>query len=136
MTFRRKEMSIEENKAVIRRLFEEFYRKRNTAVLDEIVSPDYVRHFGEAGWRDQKERGPEAYRQELKNVGSAFPDFSFTYEQLIAEGDRVAVVSVFSGTHQGDWRGPDGGMIMATGRRVTLPIIVVSRISGGKIVED
>ncbi len=128
-------MSTEENKAIVRRLYEEFYRKRGTAVLDEIVAPGYVRHFAKVGWRDQKERGPEAYRHELESVGSAFPDFTFTIEQLIAESDRVAVVSRFTGTHQGDWHGPYG-VITATGRRVDLPIIIVTRISERRIAED
>jgi len=128
-------MSTEENKAIVRRLYEEFYRKRNADVLDELISPDYVRHFAGEGWNDQKARGPEAYRQEMKAVTSAFPDFTFTNEQLIAEGDRVAVVSVFSGTHRGDWPGPSD-VIRATGRRVVLPIIIVTRISEGRIAED
>jgi hypothetical protein len=59
-------MSVEENKAIVRRLFEGFYQKRNSAVLDELVSPDYVRHGAGVGWRTAPTRGPDVYLNDVR----------------------------------------------------------------------
>ena len=128
-------MSIEENKAIVRRLWEELFQNKNTAIVDELFAPAYVRRMAGAGWETTPGRGPEVYRSDMKAIWPAFPDATATIEQLIAEGDRVATLLTFSGTHHGDWPGPNG-VIRATGRRVTLPIAIVYRISEGKIVED
>lgn len=61
----------------------------------------------------------------------AFPDLRFTVEDLIAEGDRVAVRVSFHGTHQGEFLG-----ISSTGRQVVGTGIEIVRFAGGQIVEE
>ena len=61
---------------------------------------------------------------------SAFPDLHLTIEDMIAEGDKVAMRSSWNGTHQGEFMG-----IPATGRRVTVSQIDISRIADGRMVE-
>jgi predicted ester cyclase len=62
---------------------------------------------------------------------TAFPDTHYTLEDLIAEGDKVVWRYTFRGTHRGDFMG-----IPATGKVVTGTSIVISRIAGGKCVEE
>jgi predicted ester cyclase len=60
----------------------------------------------------------------------SFPDWHSTFEELVAEGDRVAERWTGRGTHQGELQG-----IPPTGKRVEVPGSVFYRIVGGKIVE-
>lgn len=129
-------MSTEENKAVVRRLYEELYQKRNIAVVDEVFAPDYVRHMAFVGWRTSKLRGPEVYRDDMTHLLPTFPDLSVTVEQMIAEGDKVVTIAMVSGTQMGDEPGGPHGVIKATGKQVTIPIAIVSRLAEGRIVED
>ena len=128
-------MSTEENKAIVRRLWEEFYQGRDAGVLDELFADDYVFRFAATGWRARE--GREGYKGGGKVWWGAFPDLSFNLEKMFAEGDLVVAFFTLTGTQQGDWtRGPNGVTIKATGRPLNLPDIVVYRIHDGKIVEE
>lgn len=131
-------MSTEEHKAIVRRLFEELYRKRKMAVLKEVIAPDYVLRTvaDTGGWRSSKRRGPECYEGFMKVWWEAFPDFSGTIDQMVAEGDKVATVCTFSGTHRGGFPWGPFGTVAPTGRHFDLPDLVVSHIVDGMIVEE
>jgi steroid delta-isomerase-like uncharacterized protein len=118
-------MSTEENKALSRQWREEF-DKGNWAVLDEFIAPNVVMHF--AGSPEPLDR--EAMEQMLKMFYSAFPDLHHTFEDQIAEGDKVVLRLTFRGTHQGEFQG-----IPPTGKEITVTAIVVDRIVDGKMVE-
>jgi predicted ester cyclase len=133
---RRATMSTEENKATVRRLYDEYYGKRNDAVLDELIAPEYVLRNAWTGWRTRPVQGPAVYKAFMQVWWGAFPDFAASIEQMVAEGDRVLTICTWSGTHQGVFpRGPVGA-IEPTGRRLNLPGMIVSRIVAGKIVEE
>ncbi len=61
---------------------------------------------------------------------SAFPDFRYEVEDVISEGDKMAVRDVFTGTHEGDFMG-----IPATGNHVTMEAIHIFRFENGRIAE-
>lgn len=119
-------MSAEENKATVRRAYEVMWNERNVDVVDELATGDMLNHAAPP----HKQRG----RQNLKDVISifekAFPDFRYEAEDVVAEGDRVAVRDVFTGTHEGDFMG-----IAATGNRVTMQTIHIYRFEDGRIAE-
>ncbi len=120
-------MSLEENKAIERRFFEEVVNKGNLAVLDELLAPDFVDHSASPGIAPDR----EGYKQFFAMTHSAFPDFHSTLEDMFAEGDKVVQRFTARGTHQGEWMG-----IAPTGKQMTIPGIAIHRITGGKIVED
>ena len=111
-------MSAEENKAVVRRYFEEFHSGREYAILEEIMVPDLL----------------EPTRQVTNMVLNAFPDYRLTIEEQIAEEDKVATVWSGSGTHQGEWESP-AGSIAPTGREVRWLGTTTLRLSEGLISE-
>jgi len=113
---RRSVVSAEENKAVVRRYFEEFHSSREHAILEEIMVSDLL----------------EPTRQVTHMVLTAFPDYRLTIEEQIAEEDKVATVWSGSGTHQGEWDSP-AGSIAPTGREVRWLGTTTLRISEGKI---
>jgi predicted ester cyclase len=129
-------MSIEANKAIVRRLYEEVYEKGNVAVVDELIAPEYVLRNAASGWRSSQNRGPEVYRHMVRAWRETPPVYTVTIEQMIAEGDKVVTVFTFAGTQRGDLAKGPFGPIKPTGRLLNLPDIMISRISDGKIVEE
>jgi steroid delta-isomerase-like uncharacterized protein len=119
-------MSSEENKAVVQRAVEAFNQGDQDAV-DELFAANYVDHDPS---RAGLPSGPEGVKQAWGAFRAAFPDLQGTIEDMITEGDKVVVRGTISGTHQGDLMG-----IPPTGRRVTVTLIDVNRIEGGKLVE-
>ena len=118
-------MSIEENKALVRRFWEE-WSKGNLGIVDELEASNCVSH----GPGVREIRGPEGLKQLLATVLTALPDYHVTVEDMVAEGDKVVARLTETGTHQGDFQG-----IPPTGKWCTVSSINISRIVGGKIVE-
>jgi steroid delta-isomerase-like uncharacterized protein len=117
-----------EIKALERRLYEE-YNKGKAAVLsviDELYATDTIQHSSSG----QDIRGIENYKQHISEFSSAFPDLHFTIDDMVAEGDKVAVRLTATGTNKGAFRG-----IPPTNKKVTVEMIQVDRIVGGKFVE-
>jgi len=122
-------MSTEENKAIVRRYVEEVWQKKNVETLEEFYpSPDLVEQEGPAV---QELPSLDDAKEYVRQVQAAFPDLSVTIEDMIAEGDRVAVATTWRGTYQGE----SIGGVSPTGESVTLWGNVMWRIVYGKIVE-
>jgi steroid delta-isomerase-like uncharacterized protein len=117
----------EQNKAIVRRFWEEIFNGRKFTLIDELFTTDWVYH-GVAG---QKVYGPEGLKQFLTAYHNAFPDIQVKIENLIAEGDKVVSHVTSRGTHKGELMG-----IAPTGKQITVPVICISRFVGDKIVED
>ncbi len=120
-------MSTEQNKAAERRFYEEVWGKHNLGCVDELVAPEVVEHnplFPGQG------PGREGFRQTVEKVFSAFPDAQSTIEDLIAEGDKVVVHWIGSGTQRGEFMG-----IPPTNKQMTTAGIDIIRYKGGKRVE-
>ncbi len=120
-------MSAEDNKAIVRRLYEEIHSKGNWAAVDELVGANFVDHNPPA---PDLPSGPEAVKQGLGMFRSALPDLHVTVKDIIAEGDKVVARITMSGTHRGELMG-----IAPTGKRIALGDIDIIRFDGGKIVE-
>ena len=118
----------EDNTAIVRRIVNEMINGRNLALADTLFAPGYVYH-GSGGL---ELRGPEGFKQLLNVYVTAFPDINLTIDDLVAGGDTVTTLRwTGRGTHKGDLAG-----IAPTGRTATVTGIIVSRFSGGKIIED
>jgi steroid delta-isomerase-like uncharacterized protein len=120
-------MSTPENKAIIRRFFEEGLSTGDMALLDEIVAQDFTLHGAPPGLPS----GREDFKLLVGMFRSAFPDYRDSIEDLVAEGDKVVVRWTFRGTHTGDFQG-----IPATGKHVKTTGISIFRVHDGKIKDD
>ena len=118
-------MSAEENKALVRRFVEGFWNEGNMATADELMAPDAEIHMptGEVVDVDGLKGFAGTFRE-------SFPDWHSTFEELVAEGDRVAERWTGRGTHLGVLQS-----IPPTSKRVEVPGSVFYRIVNGKIVE-
>ncbi|MGA8149372.1 MAG: ester cyclase [Terriglobales bacterium] len=112
------------NKAMVRKLFDEWINKKNLAAIDEMVTTNYVSH----------ESGEDANAEETKKFLAAlftsFPDVHITVEDIVCEGDKVVVRNTWRATDTGGF----GGMA-PTGKRVVIEGIVMWRIENGKLAE-
>lgn len=126
-------MSVEDdNRAVVRRFFEELWNGRRLDLACELFADDCVTHQLRSGAEPvASARDPETLKGHVAEWLGAFPDLSFGVEEMVAEGDRVASRLLMRGTHAGAWLG-----VAPTGRRVSVRMFTVHRIAGGKIVED
>lgn len=120
-------MSTEENKAIIRRVYEEVINQGDFAVADELFPSNYV--YRAPG--SPEFRGPEGFKQLIGTYRNAFPDLHLTVEEVVAEGNTVVSRYTARGTHQGELMD-----IPPTGKQVATPGIVITRFADGKMMED
>jgi steroid delta-isomerase-like uncharacterized protein len=111
----------EENKQVVRRLFEDGFNREEPGVLEALVAPEYADAAGG--------RGPGAFHQTMARLRGAFPDLHYTIDGLLAEGDQVAIHWHWSGTHRGPFRG-----LPPTGRSLTNSGAAIFHVRDGKVV--
>ncbi len=116
-------MSADDNKAALRRFYEEVLNGHDLNSLDQLLSTDAVDHT-------LGSRGLEAYKQFFSTVHQAFPDMHVEVHDMIAAEDLVAARVTYSGTHQGDFVG-----VPATGRRVDVSGVDFLRMRDGRQVE-
>jgi predicted ester cyclase len=121
-------MSTKDLKALGRRLVGEFNKGKAAAmaVIDEMVAPNMVYHRGTS----DDVRGIKDYKQSMDELFSAFPDMHWTIDDMIVEGDKVAVRYTMTGTHKGALMG-----IPPTNKKITISVIGIDRIAGGKFIE-
>ena len=117
--------SPEHNKRVVRRLYEEFTNQRKLDLAAELCSPDFIDHGAPA-----ERSGVEGLKESVRLFMAAFPDFQYTIEDLVAEGDRVHVRGIISGTQLGPYSG-----IPTTGKHAQWSAMDDFRFEKGKIVE-
>ncbi len=136
-------MSTVENKAFVRSWYdvpslEEWLRQRSEVknleateteklkiVMPAIFAPEFIAH------RPEGDMLFEGFVQYQISRLKAFPDFSCTVEDIIAEGQKVMVRYIVRGTHLGMFRG-----FPATGKKIEMGGIGIERCAGDKIVES
>src|SRR5262252_7264640 len=116
-----------ENKAFIRRWFDEVWNQGRANLIDEMSAPDTAATGIGPGIAPSRGRAP--FKAFYTNMRETFPDLRVQIEAIIAEDDLVAVRLTVAGTHTGHALAP------ATGRKATFTAIVIARIVNGRIVE-
>jgi predicted ester cyclase len=119
-------MSVEENKAAQRRVWEEVFNKGNLEIIPEYFAPDYSFHSP----LGLEAEGPEGFKQIVAMMRSALPDLHVAVDDLFGEGDRVVTRFTIIGTFKGEMMG-----IAPTGKKLAVSGIVITRWAGGKEVE-
>lgn len=111
----------------LQRMFDEGFATGETAVVDEVCSPDLVEHqFGLAGVGTEAVQHVKAA---IQDVHRAIPDAVFTIEDAVESADTIWVRVRARGTASGPFFGPP------TGRRVDFTVIDIARVVDGRIVE-
>lgn len=120
-------MSTEDNKAVVRRIYEELWDGRDLDVAHELIAEGGLNY--DTGLQAHP-FGPEEMKGTVRMVTAAFPDNRHEVEDIFAEGDQVMARVTLTGTHEGNFMG-----IPPTGRRISVNEIHVYRLRDGKAIE-
>ncbi len=115
-------MSTPDNTATVRHFYEKVINQKNLAILDDLLGDTFVNH--------DLPSTPAALKSFIGSFHAAFPDGQITIDQMIAEGDTVALRATFHGTQTGKLQD-----IPPTGKAVTIPALDMYRVVDGKIVE-
>lgn len=115
-----------EAERLVRRLHRTLLDSREVTTVDEFFAEDFVSHNQPPGI----EGGAAGVKQFFAMFRDAFPDAEVDIDELVADGDRVAVATTLTGTHEGELLG-----VAPTGRRVSVTGIDLVRVEDGRIVE-
>ncbi|HEY6257665.1 MAG TPA: ester cyclase [Xanthobacteraceae bacterium] len=118
----------EHNKELVRRIVEEMFNLGRLDVAPDIFAPDFVDR-GHQQVADKKD-GPEGFALFVKTIRSALPDIDATIQNMVAEGDYVAMWNTATATHVGKLFG-----MPPSGKRISMKDFHFFRFSNGKIVE-
>ena len=118
-------MSVEDNKALARRIYSEIINGQNLDLIDEVVADDFVDHEGFPGLPNT---GKEAPRAVFEMFFAAFPDMQMTVDEMIGEGDKVVARVTVTGTHKGEFMG-----IPPTNKTVKVQAFDMAEFRDGKI---
>ena len=124
-------MSIEANKASVRRLYDAFWNAEKLEVADTLFHPDYVFDEGYGAGAPSV----EAMKETALFWHRVLPNIHFTIEDMITESETVVVRWTARGTHQGDWD-MELGIIPASGQATTTPGTSSYYLRDGKIIRD
>jgi len=116
-------MSIEENKALVRRVYE-LSTLKDMAAFFKFLAPEHVEHLltGDISLKQLKQALPVFF--------TSFPDLHLTIEDMVADGDTVAVLITQRGIHKGEFMG-----IPPTGNKIEMRNTCIVRIANGKLAE-
>jgi predicted ester cyclase len=121
--------SMEDNKNLVRRLFQEFWNGKNLTLADEFIAASFLDHV--PGRPAELPAGPEGFKLFGSAFHAAYPAAHYTIEDLLADGDKVMTRWTVHATHQGDLMG-----IAATGKRVTVTGITIDQIVDGQVIKS
>jgi predicted ester cyclase len=93
--------------------------------MKEMVAPNIVVHT-----LGSVIHGGDNFFEHLQILHSTFPDSYHTFEDVIAEDDKVVIRGTFTGTHRQEFLG-----IPPTGKQVTCSVVHVDRLRDGKIID-
>ena len=119
-------MSVEMNKALVRRLVEDVQTAGNIDAVDEIFAEDFVDHTPFPGVPPTR----DGVKMLFRYLRGAFPDLRVQISEQIGESERVVTRKTFQGTHRGEFMG-----VPATGNPVSFEVIDILTIQAGRIVE-
>jgi steroid delta-isomerase-like uncharacterized protein len=120
-----RETKADANKSLVRRYYQ-VWTQGDLKALDDLLSPNYKRYLSAT----TPPINADAQKQRLVGLRAAFPDIQVTVEDIVAEGDRVAVYATVRGTHRGTFQGA-----APTGKQGTVSGCELIRIENGKMIE-
>lgn len=113
---------LDQQKALVRRWIEDGFNGRNQNVVNEV--------FAEGLVVNGQPIGREGLRKSMSRHLTGFPDLHVTINDVMAEGDKVAIWYTVQGTHRGEFDG-----VRPTDKPVSWTGVDLFRIGGGRIVE-
>lgn len=120
----------EQHKQTVIHYYDEAWNNNNVSVVDEVFKPDYIVE-NLPPWREPGAAGLKAF---LADNHRMFADIRLTIDDILAEGDKVAVRFSTTAKHVGDLNGPVG-LVPATNKIVTWRGFAIFTFENGKVVK-
>ena len=120
-------MSTEQNKATARRFYDDVMNRRDHALVDQLLDDSYTN----PEHPPMVPQGKEGAKIMFGMWDEAFPDYQMAIQDIVGEGDKVAVRWIFTGTNSGPFMG-----MHATGKAVKVGGINFFRFKDGKIADN
>ena len=117
---------LEANKLLIRGYIEEVFNKHQPEASDRFVAKDFIEHNPRL-----PHEGLAGTKKFLIKVFAAFSDYHGEIQELVAEGDKVAVHLTITGTHLGPM-----GPIPPTGKKLRFEEMLILTIVDGRVVHQ
>lgn len=123
-------MTRDEKKALIEALHE-IWNTGRVDLIPQVYAADFVAHFPK-GWSDKDSRdGHAGIRAAIERLRAGFPDWHEQIQDMVIDGDKIAVRYHSSGTNSGSFGGRPPG-----GRKVSVDELSIFRIADGRVVEQ
>jgi steroid delta-isomerase-like uncharacterized protein len=119
-------VTAESNKRIMERFTKEFLATGDVGLAEDFLSPNIVMHFG-----GHQQQGRDAYLGVVAANREAFPDLVWTVDDMVADGDTVAVRYTMAGTHRGNFAG-----VAPTNKAIVAQSMAFYRLAEGQIVEE
>ena len=119
-------MGVDANKELVHRFVQAVFQDGDLSAVDALVSEDFVPHT----WPSTGD-GRGDLKRAMERVSKALTDVVFTIDDIISEGDRVAVRLTASATQTGEFMG-----LPPSGKRYTISEIHIFRVRDGQIAEQ
>jgi steroid delta-isomerase-like uncharacterized protein len=115
-----------DDRNVVRHVYESILGAGQLNLVDSLISADYIDHNAPPGAPANR----DGFRQTVQMYRTAFPDLSVVVDQILGEGDQIAVRITMRGTHGGSFLG-----VAPTNRAISFTAIFFVRVRDGKLTE-
>ena len=120
--------SIEDNRTIVYDMFEENFNQGDIAALDDICSPNCILETPGVSTEQGIKGGLEALKTRMLSLRNALPDLQYTIDSTVVDGNKVAISSSLTGTHEGEFAG-----IAPTGKKISAAELYFIYLRDGKI---
>jgi len=107
-------------------LLMDFWSTGDYSPAYELHTSDYIRHDSPFSIND-----PDACVQFIQTFPAAFPDFTFTLQDLVVEDDKVLLRWTATGTHEAELMA-----IVPTGKTINARGVGPVHFKQGKVIES
>lgn len=112
------------NEEIVRQWLDQGFSQGQSAVTDALIADDFVNHTGLTG----NTSGREGLKKAIVNLRAAFSGLKVRVDDVVSEGDLVAVRDEISAMHTGTFNG-----VPATGRPISVARISFFKLENGKV---
>ena len=127
-------MTSEDNKALVQRAYLDGMNRNDMSVIREVFAPNYVNYFP-AGQGEL--HGIDEFVAALSSFLGAFSDLVFTVDDVLGDGDKVALRWSAVGVHTGDYAGiPPGRIVPPTGRTISISATDIYQVANGQVIAE
>lgn len=120
--------TVTENEEMVRQLMEEALVEGNLDLIDEFLADDFVGH---SNLVPEPIHGIDEYKEFISELSEGMSELEYTFEDVIATEDKVAVRGSSTGIHDGEFSG-----VEPTGKEVKIEGMYIAHIEDGQIVES